>query len=323
MSPTAAAVRIPHSMSISQAGPVVYRREDYVGAFRHLVIFAVDFLVILFVVFPLSLLPAVLRFSVTAAFDSFSIILPLFLAWIYLAVLKPSRIRSVGYWVTDVRIVTINGGKPSPFCMTLRLAATMLWLLLSPFGFFWLDLLWTTVDDERQMLRDLFSGTRLIRNNARPIGRGWIEYSFYTAFGLILFYPSVRRKVSEVINPPTDAILSSVECSTASSSTVEATTLTEINSATDKVHSREIRIVQCDICGMRVVPKSNGLCPSCQTRIPVEQKEDGEQEGHTAHQRDKTLSRCFFSTCSSPGRSLPRLCCRSYPQRLAKPVTAS
>ena len=271
MSPTAAAVEIPLSMSIEQAGPVVYRREDYVGAFRHLVIFAADFLVILIIVFPLSLVPAVLLPSVSAEFDSFYIILPLFLAWIYLAVLKPSRIRSVGYWVTDAKIVTMNGGKPSPLRMTLRLVSTRLWLIATPISFFLLDIFWTTVDDERQMLRDLFSGTRLIRNNARPIGRGRIEYSFYTAFGLILFYPSVRRKVSEVINPPTDVILSSVEFSTASSSTVEATTLTEINSAADMVHSGEIRIVQCHKCRMRVVPKSDGLCPSCQTRISVKQ----------------------------------------------------
>lgn len=83
-------------MPIELAGPVVYRREDYVGAFRHLVIFVVDFLVILIVVFPLSLLPAVLLHSVSAEFDSFYIILPLLLTWIYLAVLKPSRFRSVG-----------------------------------------------------------------------------------------------------------------------------------------------------------------------------------------------------------------------------------
>jgi len=88
-------------MSIEQTGPVFYRREDYVGGLRHLIIFAVDFLVILVVVFPLSLLPAVLLLSVSAEFSSFFRFLLLFLIWIYLAVLTPSRIRSVGYWVTD------------------------------------------------------------------------------------------------------------------------------------------------------------------------------------------------------------------------------
>ncbi len=267
MSSTVRAVEIPLSMSISQAGPAVYRREDYVGAFRHLVILAVDFLVILLLVFPLSLLPAVFLHSLSAEFDSYYIIVPLVLVWLYLAVLKPSRIRSPGYWVTGARIVTINGGKPSPFCMTLRLASTLLWLFAAPISFFFIDILWTTVDDERQMLRDLFSGTRLIRINAKPIARGRIVYSFYTAFGLTLLYLSVRKLSSADLDPPADGIPSSPASSTASSSTVEATALTEITMAADEVRSREIRIVQCQKCGMRVVPKSNGLCPSCQTQI--------------------------------------------------------
>jgi len=254
-------------MSISQAGPVVYRREDYVGAFRHLVILAVDFLVILLFVFPLSLLPAVFLHSLSAEFDSYYIIVPLVLTWLYLAVLKPSRFRSPGYWVTGARIVTINGGKPSPFCMTLRLASALLWLFAAPIGFFFLDILWTTVDDERQMLRDLLSGTRLIRNNAKPIARGRIVYSFYTAFGLTLLYLSVHKLSSGDIDPPADSILSSPMSSSTTSSSVEAAAMTEINMVTEKVPHREIRIVQCQKCGMRVVPRSNGVCPSCQTQI--------------------------------------------------------
>ena len=40
-------------------GPFVYRREDYVGTMRHLVIIAVDLTVIVFVVLPLGVIPAV------------------------------------------------------------------------------------------------------------------------------------------------------------------------------------------------------------------------------------------------------------------------
>jgi len=43
--------------------------------------------------------------------------------------------------------------------------------------------------------------------------------------------------------------------------------MTEINMVTEMVPHREIRIVQCQKCGMRVVPRSNGVCPSCQTQI--------------------------------------------------------
>jgi len=204
MSSTITNQQIPPSLH----GPVVYRREDYVGALRHLVIFAVDLLVILLVVFPLSLLPAFFLHSLSAAFDSYSIVFPLLFTWLYLVVLKPSRVRSPGYWVTGTRIVTINGGKPSPVCMTLRLAYTLLWLIAAPIGFFFIDLLWTTVDDERSMLRDLLAETRLIRNKAKPIGRGRIVFSFYTAFGFTLLYTSVRNKVSTNNDLPLNATLS-------------------------------------------------------------------------------------------------------------------
>ena len=67
----------------------------------------------------------------------------------------------------------------------------MLWILSWQFCFL-TDWLWETVDDERQMLRDLFAGTRLIRNKAEPIGRGRIHYERYTALGVVLVYRQVR-----------------------------------------------------------------------------------------------------------------------------------
>ena len=42
------------------------------------------------------------------------------------------------------------------------------------------------------MLRDLFTGTRLVRNKAVPIGPGRIHYPRYTALGLVLVYRQVR-----------------------------------------------------------------------------------------------------------------------------------
>ena len=173
MSSTVRAVEIPLSMSISQAGPAVYRREDYVGAFRHLVILAVDFLVILFFVFPLSLLPAVFLHSLSAEFATYYVIVPLVLAWLYLAVLKPSRIRSPGYWVTGARIVTINGGRPSPFCMTLRLASALLWLFAAPIGFFFIDILWTTAYFSSRQTSNRKAGDRFVvpASSSRPRNR--------------------------------------------------------------------------------------------------------------------------------------------------------
>ncbi len=99
--------------AFAEIGPFVYRREDYVGTIRHLVIIAVDLAVILFVVFPLGFVPAFVAESLSIRSDSFLFVGPLFLTWLYLTVIKPSRIRSPGYWVTGSKIVTIYGKKPS------------------------------------------------------------------------------------------------------------------------------------------------------------------------------------------------------------------
>lgn len=173
-------------------GPFVYRREDYVGTIRHLVIIAVDLAVIVFVVLPLGMIPAVVADSMSIRSDLF-LFCPLLLTWLYLTVLKPSRIRSLGYWVTGSKIVTIYGEKPSTIRMTIRLAATILWIAVPPSGMFFVDLMWPTVDEERQTLRDLYCGTRIIRNRATPVAQGKIVYSFYTAMNYSLMYASVQK----------------------------------------------------------------------------------------------------------------------------------
>ncbi|MEK6262818.1 MAG: RDD family protein [Planctomycetota bacterium] len=243
--------------ALSLSGPVIYRREDYVGAFRHLVIFAVDSFVIAIVIFPLGSLPSLLvGQSGFAVSSSLLMTLPLALAWCYLAVLKPSRIRSPGYWVADAKIVTIDGQRPTPYRMTLRLMWVLMWVMGWPISLFF-DLVWTTIDDERQMLRDLFAETRLIRNKAKPIGAGRISYPLYTAVGLTLHYASVRAKATTTVNPPAEV----------TPPTALPTALPKHNVVTAMTGSPDLSIVQCPKCAMRVVPKTNGLCPSCQTQI--------------------------------------------------------
>jgi hypothetical protein len=87
--------------------------------------------------------------------------------------------------------------------MTLRLFWMLNWLF-GPVSFF-LDVLWTTMDDERQMIRDLVAGTRLVRNNAVPIGVGKVSYSFYTILCITVLYASVRpMRTMQTIDDPTN-----------------------------------------------------------------------------------------------------------------------
>lgn len=217
--------------------PVVYHKSDYIGGFRHLLIFAVDATVLLIVVAPLALL---------------SPLLAIILAWCYLAVLKPSRFRSPGYWFADAKIITLDGRSPSPFRMTLRLLWMLNWGFGWPIGFF-IDWVWTFFEDERQMLRDLVAETRLVRNRATPIGTGRISYVFFTGLGLTLIYPRVRLTgpavqaftASPILEEPTEPVIEPIRA----------------------IRHHAGSIIPCLKCGMRVIPKGDGCCPSCQAQI--------------------------------------------------------
>ncbi len=173
------------------SGPFVYRREDYVGAFRHLLIFAVDSCVLFFLLFPL----AMIAIPFTDLHPLLIIVLPwLILCWVYLAVLKPSRFRSIGYWIADARIITIYGKPPSPWRMTMRLMWAAMYLVPYFTVSIFTDLVWTTMNVERQMLRDLVAETRLIRNRAKPIGVGKVSRCLFTGLGITVLYARVRPK---------------------------------------------------------------------------------------------------------------------------------
>ena len=171
--------------------PMVYRREDYVGAFRHLLIFAVDSCVLFFLLVLIAM-----PFGDLLSNDPMPFVVPIWLmiCWVYLAVIKPSRFRSVGYWIADARIITIYGKPPSPWRMTLRLMWAAMYLVPSFTVSIFTDLIWTTMNVERQMLRDLIAETRVIRNRAKPIGVGRVSRCLFTGLGIAVFYARVHPK---------------------------------------------------------------------------------------------------------------------------------
>ena len=187
----------PDPRQEGSTNPMVYRREDYVGAIRHLVIFAVDSCV-LFLLFPLTLIA--IPFGNLRSNNPMPFVVPfwLILCWVYLTVLKPSRFRSVGYWIADARIITIYGKPPSPWRMTMRLMWAALYLVPYFTVSIFTDLIWTTMNVERQMLRDLIAETRLIRNQAKPIGVGKVSRCLFTGLGIAVFYARVHPKKDDV-----------------------------------------------------------------------------------------------------------------------------
>lgn len=109
------------------------------------------------------------------------------IAYLYLTLLKRSRIRTPGYWLTGLRIVNLKGRPPSMFVMTVRLA----WWVLGPIGPI-IDLFFLTTDDYRQTIRDKLVRTYVIRRNAEPAGTGRKTMSRMSFMGMMLMYPIVR-----------------------------------------------------------------------------------------------------------------------------------
>lgn len=179
---------------------VYYARDDYAGFARRVAILLVDMAVVLFLQFPLAMAFLVAGFYEGPFFapifpDSYWLT-PVLLGWIYLGVLKPSRLRTVGYWAAGTRIVTLRGDRPSMFRMTFRL---LLWVL-GPFNLL-IDLVWVAADEDSQTLRDRFAGTYVIRRHAQPIGRGSIHLAYYHLLTFTLAYPRVIHRAAHAAQP--------------------------------------------------------------------------------------------------------------------------
>ncbi|HCO26192.1 MAG: hypothetical protein CME31_04545 [Gimesia sp.] len=163
---------------------VYFSPEDYIGFRRRLVIWLVDLIVV-------CMLGALIKFvsvDLTDDQDMTPDFVWQFCAWAYLTVLRSSPVRTVGYWVTGARIVTLQGTRPSVFRMTYRLLLN----LYSPFNILF-DMLWISVDQDHQSLTDRFAGTCVVRKNSQPAGRSEIHLAYYTALFFIYFYPCVVR----------------------------------------------------------------------------------------------------------------------------------
>jgi uncharacterized RDD family membrane protein YckC len=107
-------------------------------------------------------------------------------AYLYLTLLKRSRIRTLGYILTGVRIVDIRGGRPSLLQMTVRLAP----LLPVPWSLLF-DLAWMVDEPQRQTLRDKWAGTFIVRRKAKPVGTAPIRYKRIGFGGVFLIFPEI------------------------------------------------------------------------------------------------------------------------------------
>ena len=176
-------------MNSSLGDGVYFAEADHVGFFRRFAAMVIDFFVLLLCGVVLwCVLAALIAYGMSVNVDIAFFGVCSFSAWLYLTVCKTSKLRTVGYRLTDMKIVTLKGKRPSIARMTFR---SLLWMI-GPFNIF-LDLMWLAADTELQSLRDCYAGTCVVRNGAKPIGEGAVHLAYYTAMGMTFIYPRVVR----------------------------------------------------------------------------------------------------------------------------------
>ncbi|HRX82458.1 MAG TPA: RDD family protein [Pirellulaceae bacterium] len=185
-----------HKRDNSLGEGVYYAECDYAGVVRRLVVLCVDLSLLFFLGVACWVLLLIAAWDGNRGdfrWDPNGVFWIGMIAttWFYLVVLKRSWLRTLGYRVTGVKIVTTRGGRPSLLQLTFR---TMLRVYF-PFNCL-LDLMWIGADSERQSLRDCYANTYLVRADAEPIGRGSIHLVYYTAVCFSLVYPRVVRQSS-------------------------------------------------------------------------------------------------------------------------------
>ena len=181
----------PQETSLSEVG-VYYRRSDYAGFWRRFGTDVIDILVVFAIIILCSILIAFLLPDQLGTRSDPRLPLPIFfllpaVPFAYFVLLKRSTFRTIGYRICGVRIVDLQGKRPTLFALTARL----LFAVLGPLNFL-LDLAWIPGDSNRQALRDKFAHTYVILATAEPEGRGTIAYTPYHFFGMSFLFPEVK-----------------------------------------------------------------------------------------------------------------------------------
>ena len=166
---------------------VVYKKDDYASLIRRVVIAVTDIIVIaalsaasLFITSPL------IEFA--DMYLNFNMFLILSLIIWYFALLKRSKFRTIGYRLAQVKIVDLQGKKPSIFKMIIR----ALLLILGPFEFI-IDLIWLTSETTKQTLRDKYVGTYVVDERANPVGNARLQTVTLGVMGLSFTYREVKE----------------------------------------------------------------------------------------------------------------------------------
>ncbi|VAW75280.1 hypothetical protein MNBD_GAMMA12-2714, partial [hydrothermal vent metagenome] len=110
------------------------------------------------------------------------------LSFLYLTVLKASKIGTLGQKITSTKMLSISGNRASILQMTYRL---FFWAF-GPFTFV-SDFAWVTLNNEKRTLRDSLCNTIVVKLEAMPISNeAEIKSVRVMFFGLHFLYDTAK-----------------------------------------------------------------------------------------------------------------------------------
>jgi len=165
---------------------VYYNKKDYAGFFKRTIIAVID-LSVIFVIATIAVSVNNYLMNDDKTLFRFNAISILTILILYMALLKRSKYRTLGYIIAGVKIVNLKGEKPSVFQMISRLFL----FLLGPIGLI-IDIIWLTSETTKQTLRDKYVGTYVINKNASPAGEGPLQSVNIEVLGWRLFFREVK-----------------------------------------------------------------------------------------------------------------------------------
>jgi len=148
---------------------VFYKAQDYANLWKRSLSWLIDLTVLLLLAGALCYCSFYLIEEEELALK-ISFFGSVFVSYVYLAILKSSEIRTLGFRISDIKIVNLYGDKPSWATMLVR----FLLLSVGPFELI-VDILWLTGEPTKQTLRDKYMGTYVIKNHSKPCGTGFLR----------------------------------------------------------------------------------------------------------------------------------------------------
>lgn len=159
---------------------VIYDISSYASFWRRLLADVIDITILIILYITLM---------VIASEDLWKLFMLIWfgLSFVYLVIIKASPIRTIGYRLTDLRLIDLKGNRVTIWRSVVR----MFFAFLGPLNY-GLDLLWIPGDPSKQALRDKFAGTLVIKNMTKPVGNGKIVYMQYFFMGWSIVFSEVQ-----------------------------------------------------------------------------------------------------------------------------------